>query len=281
MRLRPLTGFMGAEVDGVDAAAPLDEAAAVALRDALAVHKMLVLRGQHLDLAAQKRFTAIFGPLMRLPYVAPLEEDETVIAVLKQADERAGGVFGGAWHSDFSFLPNPPAGSVLNAVEVPEMGGDTVWASQTAAWDSLPADLKALLQGRRAVHVGAPYGVKHAPPADTRSGASIRMARGDPEADRETLHPAVVRCPHSGQEALFLNPVYTTRLEGMSAEESAPILAAIYHHATRPDFSCRLRWRAGALAIWDNRLCLHYATNDYDGHRRLLYRTTFTGPPPA
>ena len=281
IQISKLTGFMGAEVAGAELTRPITDGTAAALRRALAEHQMIVLRGQHLSIADQKRLTLVFGPIARLPYVEPMAGDEEVIAVLKQADERAGGVFGGDWHSDFSFLENPPAGSVLSAVEVPEVGGDTLWASQVAAYDTLPADLKRVVEGRKAIHVGKPYGVRHAPAAASRAGASIRMTRGDPEADRERLHPAVVTDPATGRKALFLNPIYTTRLDGMTEAESAPLLEAIYRHATRPDLCCRLRWRAGDVAVWDNRACLHYATNDYDGARRLLYRTTFAGAPPA
>lgn len=278
--IKKLTGFMGAEVKCPDLASDIDDDTACALRHALAEHHMIVLRGQHLSLAAQKRLTAVFGPAMQLPYVRPIPDDPEVIAVLKEAHEINTGVFGGDWHSDFSFLENPPAGSVLNAVEVPETGGDTVWSSQVAAYRSLPKDLRHIVDGRKAVHVGAPYGVKHAPPIEDRANASIKMSRGDPNADREILHPAVVTDAVSGAQALFVNPIYTTRIEGMSEEDSRPILQAIYKHATRPDFCCRLRWQAGDVAIWNNRMTLHYATNDYDGTRRLLYRTTYSGLPP-
>lgn len=280
-KITKLTGFMGAEISGLDATAPLSDDTQTLLRTALADHQMIVLRNQHLNRDQQKSLTRVFGPLMRLPYVQPTAEDDTVIAVLKQAKERNTGVFGGEWHSDFSFLTDPPAGSVLCAVEVPDVGGDTVWSSQVAAYASLPADLKQIVDGRRAVHVGAPYGVIHAPPKEGRANASIKMTRGDPNADREVFHPAVITDPISGHKALFVNPIYTTRLDGMSIDDSAPILAALYRHATRPDFSCRLKWSAGDVAIWDNRMSLHYATNDYDGVRRLLYRTTFSAQAPV
>jgi taurine dioxygenase len=169
---------------------------------------------------------------------------------------------------------------VLAAVGIPPVGGDTVWSSQVAALDSLPAHLAAFLEGRTAVHVGKPYGVKHAPPEKERAGGSIRMSRGDPDADREIRHPAVVTDPESGKRALFLNPIYTTRFDDMTEEESRPFLEQIYRHATRPDFSMRHRWRPGDVVIWDNRMTLHYATNDYAGSRRLLYRTTFERDPP-
>ncbi len=280
MQITKLTGFMGAEVRGVQLRAPHGPDLKADLRSALRTHHMIVLRDQNLDLSDQKRVTEIFGPLMQLPYVQPRADDPHVIAVLKEAREINVGVFGGDWHSDFSFLANPPAGSVLSAVDVPAVDGDTLWASQTAAYDSLPADLKGIVTDRMAVHVGAPYGVKHAPPPDARSGASIQMTRGDPKADVEQFHPAVITDPVSGARALFVNPIYTTRFDGMSAAESAPILRALYQHATRPDISCRLKWQVGDLVIWDNRMTLHYATNDYDGTRRLLYRTTWQGQPP-
>jgi taurine dioxygenase len=275
-----LAGFVGAEVLGADLRALDDPDLCTALRTALSAHRVLVFRDQHLDIAEQKRLTEVFGPLMSLPYVAPIPEDPAVIAVLKEAHETDGGVFGGAWHSDFSFLQTPPAGSVLSAVDIPPVGGDTVWASQVKAFETLPDHLRGFLDGRLTVHVGKPYGVRHAPPAKTRSNASIAMTRGDPAADAETLHPAVVTDPATGQRALFLNPIYTTRFDGLTEEESRPFLDQIYTHATRPDFSCRHRWRAGDVVVWDNRMTLHYATNDYAGSRRLLYRTTFGGDAP-
>ncbi len=273
--VKPLTPAVGAEVSGADLKQPISDGLAQDLRTALWRHQMLVFRDQNLDIAAQKRLTAVFGAVMRLPYVEPTKDDPEVIAVLKEASERNVGVFGGDWHSDFSFLEQPPSGSVLSAVEVPAFGGDTLWANQAAAYDALPAELRKLVEGRDAIHVGKPYGVKHAPPEETRSGRSVRMTRGDPAADRETPHSAVITHPHSGRKALFLNPIYTTRLEGMSEAESAPLLEALYRHCIRPEFCCRLRWTPGAVAIWDNRMTLHYAVNDYDGARRLLYRTTF------
>lgn len=274
-QIERLTGFLGAEMSGADLRALDDPGLRSTLRAALAEHRVLVFRDQRLSLAAQKRLTEVFGNLMQLPYVAPMADDPAVIAVLKEAHEDGGGVFGGEWHSDFSFLDTPPAGSVLNAAEIPPVGGDTVWASQVAAFETLPAHLKTFLDGRRAVHVGKPYGVKFAPPAKTRSSASIRMVRGDPEADREVLHPAVVTDPDTGARALFLNPIYTTRFDGLTEAESRPFLEQIYKHATRPDFSLRHKWRPGDVVIWDNFMTLHYATNDYAGSRRLLYRTTF------
>lgn len=276
MNVEPVTTHCGARIEGVDLSVPVDHDLAEALRQALYRHQVLFLPGQRLDFARQKAVTALFGQLMRLPYVAPTEEDPHVIAVKKSANEVKVGVFGGDWHSDFSFLDIPPAGSVLSAVTIPPVGGDTLWSNQLAAFEALDDETKALLEGRGVIHVGAPYGVKHAPAAATRAAASVKMTRGDPQADRERIHPAIRRHPISGARALFLNPIYTTRLEGMSRADSAPLLTRLYRHATRPEFCCRHRWRSGDLVIWDNRTTLHYAVNDYDGYDRLLYRTAFS-----
>jgi taurine dioxygenase len=249
------------------------------LKHALARHQVLFFRDQHLSLDRLKALTRAFGPPMRLPYVEPLQGEPDIIRVLKEADEK-GGVFGGDWHTDFSFLERPPAGSLLSAEVVPPYGGDTVWLSQTLVWETLPEPLQQLLEGRDAIHVGKPYGVKWAPPAKERAGASIKMTRGDPEADTERAHPAVLKNPLTGRAALFLNPLYVSRLDGLSEAESRPILDQIQRHATRPEFCCRFRWSPGALAVWDNLFTQHYAVNDYQGHRRLMYRTTFAGPTP-
>ena len=275
--LEPVTPRLGARLTGVDLRQPISESLAAGLREALARHLVLFLPDQFLDIAALKRATGVFGPIMRVPYIAPSPEDPDVVAVLKEADEARISTFGGDWHSDFSFLERPPGGSLLQAVELPPVGGDTLWADQVTAWETLPDDLRAVVAGRRAIQTGAPYGVSHAPTPGTATSRSITITRGDPEADRERAHPIVRRHPDSGRDALFLNPIYTIRLEGMSEAESAPILARLYAHMTRPEFCCRHRWRPGDLAIWDNRMTLHFAVNDYDGYRRLLWRTTFAG----
>lgn len=279
LREFPLTGTIGAEIEGANLAQPISADLAGALRDALARHQVIFLRGQHLDVAGLKRVTRAFGPPMVLPYVEPMAGEPEVIAVLKEADEK-GGVFGGDWHTDFSFLERPPAGSLLSAAETPPFGGDTVWVSQSAAWETLPAPFRDLLATRDAMHVGKPYGIRWAPPMQERSGASIRMSRGDPTADAERAHPAVIRNPITGRAALFLNPLYVLRLDGLTEAESRPILEAVQRHATRPEFCVRFRWSPGTLAIWDNLFTQHYAVNDYHGHRRLMHRTTFQGPAP-
>ena len=276
----PLTPHIGAEITGVDLTSAISADLASSLRNALARHQVLFFRDQHLDIEQQKTLTQVFGPLQGSSYVESLEGEPYVIRVLKEADED-GGTFGGNWHTDFSFLECPPAGSVLSAVETPSVGGDTLWVSQAAAWDHLDDDLRELLEGRNAIHAGKPYGQKWAPSKETRSGPSMKMLRGDPGADAEQRHPAVLRHPVTERRMLFLNPTYVSRLDGMSEEESQPVLERIQAHATSPEFCCRFRWTPGTVAIWDNLATQHFAVNDYFGHRRLMYRTTFSGPKPV
>lgn len=279
LKIEPVTRAIGANVSGIDLKQALSSNQAEQLRQALAEHHVLFLPDQFISIDQQKQLTASFGELMELPYIQPMAGEPQVIRVLKEADE-GGGVFGGDWHQDLSFLERPPAGSILSAREVPPVGGDTLWISQTLAWQTLAEPLKDLLRGRDAIHVGKPYGVKWAPPLKERSGASIQMNRGDPTADEERRHPAVIRNPLSGREALFLNPLYVVRLDGMSEAESQPVLNQVQRHSTRPELFCRLRWSAGTVAIWDNLFTQHFAVNDYFGHRREMYRTTFAGPEP-
>jgi taurine dioxygenase len=277
--LKPLAGAIGTEVAGLDVSRPLAEADDALLRHTLADRGLVVLRDQHLTPERQVELTRLFGDTVRMPYIGTLPGYPDIIPVLKEADERDIAVFGGDWHSDFSYLERPPAGSLLYALEVPDYGGDTLWADMTAAYAALSDGMKRLLAGRRAMHSGWIYGARHAPKT-ARTPRSVEISRGNTEADVERAQPIVRRHPVSGRPALFVNPIYTTRLEGMTVAESRPLLDMLYRHARAPEFCCRLRWTPGTLAIWDNRSTLHYAVNDYDGHRRLLHRTTFAGELP-
>ena len=278
--VHPIAGSLGAEVHGLDLSRPLSDATMAAVHRALIDNKVIVFRDQELTPEQQVALTRRFGPVLRVPFVAHMAEHPDIIAVLKTPEERGIGVFGGDWHSDFSFLEAPPMATLLYAREVPGHGGDTIWADMAGAYDALSDGMKALLDGLIAIHSGVPYGTR-GPGPDVAVSTSIKMRRNDPAADVETEHPVVLVHPESGRRALFVNPTYTTRFKDMTAEESRPLLDTLYAHATRPEFTCRLRWAKGSLAIWDNRSTLHLAVNDYDGTRRLLHRTTVAGARPS
>ncbi|MCP4768888.1 MAG: TauD/TfdA family dioxygenase [Gammaproteobacteria bacterium] len=279
MHISPLTPTLGAEISGIDVRR-LEAADFEALRDTWLEYKLVFMRDQQLELDDLLHFSERFGDLMRLPYVKPQEGYPNIIRVLKQADEINMGVFGGDWHSDFSFLDAPPKASILYAEQVPAVGGDTLWIDMAQALRTLPAELREPLQGRMAIHCGTPYGIQHAPEESTQFKGSIEIERNNPEADRETRHPAICRHPDTGEEVLFINPTYTTRIEGLPDTDSERLLASLYQHCTRPEYGCRFKWTGGSLVMWDNRSTLHYAVNDYDGHRRCLYRTTIAGQAP-
>jgi taurine dioxygenase len=279
LSVRPIAGSLGAEVAGVDLAGPLRNSVAEELRRAFVEHLVLFFRDQTLTPEQHLAVSRLFGPLARMPYVKHMDAYPDIIAVLKEVDERNISTFGNAWHSDFSFLERPPLGSLLYAREVPRFGGDTIWANMYAAYDALSDGMKRMLDPLRAMHSGRPYGTGGVP-KDLKVSRSIAIERDNPEADRETAHPVVRLHPESGRKALYVNEIYTMRLENMTAAESRPLLHFLYEHCTRPEFACRFRWAPGSLAIWDNRCTLHYAVNDYDGERRLMHRTTVAGERP-
>ena len=278
LNLQALSPACGAEITGLDLT-QADEGAMQAVQAALAVHGVLFFRGQQLTPELQLAATRRFGTVLRVPYIRPMEAYPDIIAVLKEADERRISTFGGTWHSDFSFLDEPPALTLLYAIELPPVGGDTLWASQVAAYEALSPGMQRLLDPLRCVQTAWPHGTR-GPGIDAPVSRSIGMVRGDPSADREVLHPVVRVHPVTGRRALFVNPVYSQRFEGMTEAESRALLQFLFQHATSPEFCCRLRWAPGTLAVWDNRCLLHMAINDYDGSRRLLHRTTVAGERP-
>lgn len=275
IKVTPLSPALGAEVTGLDLSAPLDCHQRAALARAFAEHMVLFFRDQTLTAERLIAFSADFGRPVRMPFIAPHPDHEEIIVVLKEAEERKISTFGGTWHSDFSFLPDPPAATALYALEVPDSGGDTLWANMAQAYDALSPAMRSMLDGLVAVHSGTSiHGTRNADLANYRLSRSIKIERDNPAADFETEHPVVRQHPVTGRRALFVNPVYCLHFKDMTPAESQPLLAFLQAHATRPEFSCRFRWRPGSLALWDNRVTQHLAINDYDGQRRLLHRTT-------
>lgn len=280
LEVRPIAGALGAEVHGVDTSCPISAAVADGIRQALEQFLVIFFRDQDLSLEQLKSFTACFGELTRVPYVGALKRHPEIIAVLKEADERNISTFGGTWHTDFSFLERPPVASILYAEEVPDAGGDTLWASMYAAYAALSPGMQRSLERLNAMHSGHIYGAAR-PPRGIATSTSIEISRNNPQADVERAHPVVRVNPRSRDRALYVNPVYTTRFEDMTEEESRGLLEYLYAHCTRPEFTCRFRWAPGSLAVWDNRYTLHLAINDYDGHRRCMYRTSTAGEVPV
>lgn len=279
LKIKAITPSLGAEISGINLNR-IDALMLTNIRAAWLKHKVIFIREQKMDCDQLCDFSQHFGELMQLPYIKPVDGFPNVIRVLKEADELNMGVFGGNWHSDFSFLAEPPKASILYGSDIPPLGGDTLWINMEQAWRDLPDDLRQQLKGKFAIHIGAPYGVTHAPEESTQFKGSIEISRNNPEADNEMRHPAVCRHPDTGEEILFISPTYTSRIDGFSQAKSDELLSKLHQHCARPEFGCRFSWQQGTVAIWDNRNTIHYAVNDYDGFRREMFRTTIRGHAP-
>ena len=274
IRVQPVAGAIGAEVSGVDLSKDLDDATVAALRRAWLEHLVLFFRDQDLSPARFLAFARRFGEPIEYPFVKGLDEFPEIIPVLKLENEKIN--FGGIWHSDTTYLDVPPMASMLVAREVPPAGGDTEFANMYLAYETLSSGMKRLLDGLVAVNSSAAADVSR-----TREDRLKDSARADAKKEYVATHPVVRVHPETGRRALYVNVAHTVGFEGMTEEESAPILDYLFRHQTRPELTCRFRWRPGSLAFWDNRCAQHNAINDYQGHRRLLHRITLAGDKPT
>ena len=273
-----IAGALGAEVNDLDLTRPLDDDELAQLRAALLEHKVVFLRNQRYATEHLERLTMQLGGHGVTPFLESMPDHPGVVKVVREATE-SGFNFGGAWHSDWSFQPSPPAFTLLWSLQVPPHGGDTMWSNQELAYQTLSPGLRAMLDQTDVVHsAGWAYSADGVL-ARTASGRSMQIATSD-DALAEQVHPAVTTHPETGRKALFVNPTYSVRFDGWSAADSAPVLQHLYTHGTRDAFTCRFRWTADTLAIWDNRCTQHNALNDYSGHRRELHRTTVAGAAP-
>jgi taurine dioxygenase len=271
-------GPCGAVVSGVDLARPLTDETVAELRRALLDHLVLFFRDQALDPDQQVAFSRRFGPYSPVPFVQPIAAHPEVIAVVREPTETQGFAFGGIWHSDFSILPAPPMGSILHALEVPPYGGDTLWANQYLAFETLSPGLRDTLRDIIAVHSARDaYSPKMQAVHDLFTGMTVETSE---DANRTQLHPAVRVHAETGREALYLNRQYTIGFDGWWPQEAALLLDHLCAHSTQESFTCRWRWQVGDVAFWDNRAVQHMVMADVTGHRRAMHRTTVAGEVP-
>ncbi len=272
--IMPLADAVGAEVRGVDLSRPLGPEELAWLRRAWLEAGVLVLPDQPLTGAAFLAFARQLGEVGEYPFLTGLPGQPEITEVVKLEHETVN--FGGVWHSDTTYLPRPPMATLLIARETPRVGGDTLFASQVAAYEALPDDLKQRLEGLRAINSSTKAEVSR-----TREDRLRDHARSEDAQAFGAAHPGVRTHPETGRRALFVNPAHTVRFEGMTEAQSAPLLAELFAHQISPAFTCRVRWAPGTLAIWDNRQVLHFPLNDYHGHRRVMHRITLAGDAPA
>ncbi len=271
--VRPITGSIGAEISGVNLAEELSSAAIADIRQALLDHLVIFLRDQDITPAQQLAFVSRFGEPDIYPFVKGLEDYPQITPILKLPDETIN--FGGVWHSDTVYQPTPPMATILYAKELPPTGGDTLFANQYQAYESLSAPLRKILDGLTAVNSAAKGSAAH-----TRSSRIADAGTGLAAEVMEAEHPVIRTHPETGRKALYVNTGHTVCFKGMTETESAPILNFLYQHQIKPEFCCRFAWAPGSLAFWDNRCAQHYPVNDYHGHTRLLHRITLKGDKP-
>jgi taurine dioxygenase len=286
---KPLAAAMGAEISGVDVK-KLTDTQCDEVRQALFRHKMIFFRGQKLTHADHEAFSLNFGSFAEDAYTQGVPGHRNVHPLIKEAEDRSRMVFGEGWHTDSPFLPQPPAITILRSVQVPPFGGDTTWANSALAYAMLSETYREVIRGLR-VHFSLRdvLGAVHEAVEVSDSPIGRLAATRDSERLSEDLrrkikgnaHPMVRTHPVTGEKALYVDGAYAIGIEGMLPEESAPILHYLSEHITQPAFSCRLRWEPDMLVLWDNRLCVHQAYNDYQGYRRELYRTTVAGEKPT
>ena len=289
IEIRPLAAAMGAEIVGAELGEIGDEQFAE-IRAALFHHKMIYLRSQPKDFAAYEAFAARFGPFAEDAYTKGVEGHPAIQPVIKEADDPVEMIFGSGWHTDSPFLAAPPAISLLYGDEIPPWGGDTIWANSALAYELLSEPIKALFDGlqvrmsmARVLETARATGDPARDDPVGRLAATRGMAALPEDVVRKvegTAHPLVRTHPETGEKALYCDGSYAVALEGVTHAESDALLGFLVAHMTQPALTCRLRWEPGTLTLWDNRLCIHQAFNDYQGHRRAMYRATIAGEAP-
>lgn len=269
--VHPVSGALGAEITGVDISLPLDTEVVSEIRKALLNHLVIFFQNQVITPQQQLNFAEQFGVPMEYPQLKGLPECPLVTEVIKLEHETMN--FGGVWHSDTTYLQQPPMASMLYAIEIPPYGGDTLFSNQYMAYETLSDGLKKTLSELVAVN--------------TSSKPEVSMTREDRmrEAGMElnilsASHPAVRTHPETGSKALYVNKAHTTHFKDWTELESKSLLEFLFHHQVRTEFTCRFSWEKNSLAFWDNRCVQHNPVNDYQGFRRIMHRVTIAGGKP-
>lgn len=271
--VQPIAGALGAEISGVDLSQALSDETIGDIRQALLDHLVIFFRDQDITPQQHLAFAKRFGEPVEYPLVKGLDGMPEIVPVVKLEHEKVN--FGGLWHSDTTYLAQPPMGSILVARELPPYGGDTLFANMYMAYETLSDGMKALLGDLKGISASNKARV-----SDTRKERVKTDAKTPPQKVLEAMHPVLRTHPETGRKALYVNLAHTVRFDGMSEAESAPILDYLFEHQIRPEFTCRFRWEPGSIAFWDNRSVQHNPINDYHGFKRVMHRITLAGDTP-
>lgn len=270
--VKATAGALGAQIEGIDLSGDVDESDFQKLRELLNEYEVIFFRDQNITPAQQTRLAASFGPLQTHPAYATVDGFPE-ITILESTPDKPTKIE--AWHSDMTFRQHPPMGTVLKSCVVPPKGGDTLWASMTAAYNGLSGSMQKFLEGLNAVHDFA-HGFRE---SLAEPGGAQRLA--DAVASNPSVrHPIIRTHPETGKKVLFVNSLFTTHIEGLSASESRAILAFLYDHAATDEYTCRFSWQPHSIAIWDNRSTQHKPINDYFPAHRRMERITIDGDKP-
>jgi taurine dioxygenase len=275
VEVRPIAGACGAEIDGVAIGDDIDDATIGEIRQALNRHCVIFFRDQQFDAAQHKAFARRFGDIFVQPNYRGMQLDDEIVMVRREPGDPH--IVGEDWHADTTMVGAPPMGAILYAIEVPPFGGDTCFANQYLAYDTLSDGMKRLLDGLRAVHSDR---MVAGPQAGRNAHRSTKVREDSGWRETISTHPVVRTHPETGKKLLFVNRSYTVGFEGMSEAESRPLLDYLLKHGHRPEFTCRFRWQSGSVAFWDNRSVKHLAVNDSGPYRRLMRRVQIAGDRP-
>ncbi len=274
MQVRKIAGALGAEISGVDLIQPISSALAAEIREIFLQHEVIFMRKQALSPQQFLDFAHAMGEPVEYPFVKGIEGFPHIIEVKKLEYEKVN--FGGIWHSDTTYLETPPMGSMLLAREIPPFGGDTLFASQYAAYEALSGTMQRLLDGLQGINSSAKADV-----SKTREDRLKSDGKDYAPKDFTNSHPVVRTHPETGRKALYVNVAHTSGIEGLTDAESASLLNFLFQHQVKPEFTCRWAWEKDDIAFWDNRSAQHNPVNDYHGYRRVLHRITLKGDKPV
>jgi len=274
--VKPLTGALAAEIGGVDLREPLSNRAWSEIHRAFLDHCAIYIRDQELGPEDMLRFARHFAEPSEYPFVEGIPGYPQIFELRKEPEQTVN--VGGAWHSDTTYLPKPPVGTMLYAREMPPYGGDTMVANQYLAYEALSPGMQRTLEGLTGVYSARMNGGR----GGRAENKYMKMKASVAQADQvQAEHPVIRTHPETGRKALYVSTRHTTRFKGWSEEESRPLLEFLQAHCTRPEFTARLRWAKGTIAIWDNRCVQHFAINDYQGQRRVMWRLPVGAETPA
>ena len=269
IKVKPLSPNIGAEITGINLAKSLSKNMLNEIHDALMLFLVVFFRDQSLTSDQLQQVAIQFGNPVPYPFVDGIDGFPEIIEVLKLPDEAEN--FGGVWHSDTAYLASPSMGAMLYAAEIPETGGDTLFANMYSAYQQLSKGMQSFLAPLSAVNDADKSEI-------TRS--RVHLLSDSKKKTLRAIHPVIRTHPETSKKLLYVNQAHTTRFNGMTGRESEGLLNYLFDIQSQPEHCCRFQWQTGSLAFWDNRACQHYPLNDYQGQKRLMYRISLAGDRP-